>query len=142
MPLGPLIDGDGEQGFTLIEMIVVLVVLGLVLGLVIAHGPAHSLRLDLDAAGRQVVGILRVARSRAIADDRVVAVRFAPGLYRMDGGAPVALPSDVVLAGDRVIRFTPDGESSGARIVLRNGVRQVAIGVDWLTGRVQLSEGG
>lgn len=120
--------GIGADGFTLIEMIVVLIALGLVLGLVIARVLAHSARLDRDAAGRQVVGVLRAARSLAIAGDRVAAVTFAPGRYRVPGGyrmnegAPVAFPGDVALAGDRVIRFTPDGRSSDARIVSRNGV--------------------
>jgi general secretion pathway protein H len=133
---------NSERGFTLIEMIVVLVVLGLVLGLVITHGPVRSQRLELDSAARQVAGALRVARSRAIADDRVVTVTFASGAYRLDGDTPTALPGGIALAGDRVIRFTPDGESSGARVVLRDGERRMAIGVDWLTGRARLSEGG
>ena len=42
----------------------------------------------------------------------------------------------VGINNDRVISFTPDGGSSGGRLVLRGGDRQVAIGVDWLTGRV------
>jgi len=123
-------------GFTLIEMIVVLVVLGLALTLVLTHGPMHSQRLDLDAAARQVVGALRLARSRAIAEDRAVAVEFGARGYQLDRDAPVTWSTDVSPKGDRMIRFTPDGASSGGRIVLRGGQRDVAIGVDWLTGRV------
>ncbi len=129
-----------ERGFTLIEMIVVLVVLGLALGLVMSRGPARSPHLELDAAARQVAGALRVARSRAIADDRVVTVIFAPGLYGLDGDAARSLPGSVAIAGDRMVRFTPDGESSGGQVILRDGDRLMAIGVDWLTGRVRLSE--
>jgi general secretion pathway protein H len=129
---------DGESGFTMIEMIVVLVVLGLALGLVIAHGPAHSQRLDLDATARDVAGALRIARSRAIADERAVMVRFGPGIYRLDGDPPVALPRDVLIGGDGSIRFGPDGGSSGAQIVLRSGDRRITINVDWLTGRVRM----
>jgi general secretion pathway protein H len=133
---------DSEHGFTLIEMIVVLVVLGLVLGLVITHGPARSQRLELDAAARQVAGALRVARSRAIADGRVALVSLGSGGYRLDGEAPTVLPPDILLAGDSVIRFTPDGGSSGARIMLRGGDKRITISVDWLVGRVRLLEGG
>jgi prepilin-type N-terminal cleavage/methylation domain-containing protein len=129
---------DAERGFTLTEMIVVVAVLGLVLALVITHGPARSQRLELDAAARQVSGALRLARSRAVADERTVMVTFGPGAYRLDGDAPIVLPQDVLLAGDGMVRFTPDGASSGARIVLHNGDRQIMLGVDWLTGRVQL----
>jgi general secretion pathway protein H len=123
-------------GFTLIEMIVVLVVLGLALTLVLTHGPMHSQRLDLDAAARQVSGALRLARSRAIAQDRAVAVAFGARGYQIDRDAPVIWSADVSPNGDRVISFSPDGGSSGGRIVLRGGEREVAIGVDWLTGRV------
>jgi general secretion pathway protein H len=123
-------------GFTLIEMIVVLAVLGLALGLVITHGPARSRRLELDGTARQVAGALRLARSRAIAQERAVAVAFGAGGYRLDRDPPVAWSADVSPAGDRIISFTPDGGSSGGRIVLHGGEREVAIGVDWLTGRV------
>jgi general secretion pathway protein H len=125
-----------ECGFTLLEMIVVLVVLGLVLGLVITRGPAHSQRLDVDAAAREVTGAMRLARSRAIAEDRIVTVVFGQGGFRLDQEAPVDWSNDVFAAGDRAIHFSPDGGSSGGRIVLRSGDRQIAIGVDWLTGHV------
>lgn len=124
-----------EHGFTLFEMIIVLVVLGLVLGLVITHGPAHSQRLDLEAATRQVTLALRLARSRAISQERTAIVVFGAGGYRLDKDAPVEWASDVSATGNRAINFTPDGASSGGRIVLHAGDRQVAIGVDWLTGR-------
>jgi general secretion pathway protein H len=137
-----VIGRDSEYGFTLIEMIVVLIVLGLVLGLVITQGPARSQRLELDAAARQVAGALRVAHSRAIADGRVTLVRLGPSGYRLDGQDPIVLPPGIRLAGDSVIRFTPDGGSSSAQIVLRGGDKRITISVDWLVGRVRLSEGG
>jgi general secretion pathway protein H len=125
-----------DRGFTLLEMIVVLVVLGLALGLVITHGPARSQRLELDAAARQVIGALRLARSRAIAQERIVRVSFVAGGYRLDAEPAIAWPANLSTAGDRIINFSPDGGSSGGRVVLRGGNRQIAIGVDWLTGRV------
>jgi general secretion pathway protein H len=126
----------GARGFTLIEMIVVLAVLGLALVLVVTHGPMRSPRLELDGEARQVAGVLRLARSRAIAEERAVTVAFDTGGYRLDRGAPVGWTNGVSPAGNGVISFTPDGGSSGGVIVLRGGERQVAIGVDWLTGRV------
>jgi len=125
-----------ERGFTLLEMIVVLVVLGLMLGLVMAHGPAHRDRLELDASARQVRGALRLARSRAIAEEHAITVMFEARGYRLGGDTPIEWSPNVSAAGDRAISFTADGGSSGGRIVLRGGDRQIAIGVDWLTGRV------
>ncbi len=127
---------DDEQGFTLLEMIVVIAVVAAVLSLVITRGPMHSRELDLDAAVQRVAGALRLARSRSIAEERAVSVVFAMDGFRTEQGSTVALPGDISLAGDRVIRFTPDGGSSGGRIILQSGTRHVAIGVDWLTGRV------
>jgi general secretion pathway protein H len=116
--------------------------LGLALGLVVTHGPVRSQRLELDAAARQVAGVFRVARSRAIADGRVASVSLGPRFYRLDDNNPIELPPDVLLGGDGVVRFLPDGGASGARIVLRSGDRQITISVDWLTGRVRLLEHG
>jgi general secretion pathway protein H len=129
-----------QYGFTLIEMVVVLAVLGLMLGLVVSRGPAHSRRLDLDATARQVTVSLRLARARAIAENRVVRWEAGPGGFRVDDEAPHLLPADVRFAGAGSIGFAADGSSSGGQITLRGGERQVAIGVDWLTGRVRLSE--
>lgn len=125
-----------SAGFTVIEMIVVLAVLALALGLVITHGPVRSQRLELDAAARGVAGALRLARSRAIAEERTVVFALDASGYRLDRGAPTTWSGDVSPQGNRLVVFTPDGGSSGGRIILREGERAVAIGVDWLTGRV------
>jgi general secretion pathway protein H len=148
-------DGVCQSGFTLIEMIVVLVVLGLALGLVMGRGPMHSSALDARMAAREVAQALRLARSRAIALNRPIAVSLdiAARAVRIDGSQYQVLPRAVgvtattstgeAIAGRVVaIRFAPDGSSSGARIVLGEGkfVRQVV--VDWLTGRVSVDDAG
>jgi general secretion pathway protein H len=130
-----------QDGFTLIEMIVVLAVLGLMLGLFIGHGPMRSARLDLDAAGREVAASLRLARSLAIARNRSVIWTASPTRYGLTGEALHALPTDVALQGSPRIGFAADGSSSGGALVLRSPNRSVAISVDWLTGRVSLAGG-
>jgi len=128
-----------EHGFTLLELIVVLVILGLALSLVLAQGPVRSPTVEFDSTVRQVTGALRLARSRAIADDRMVAVLFVPRGFRLDQETPIAFSSDISVSGKRLISFTPDGGSSGGEVMLRMGERQMVIGVDWLSGRVTLS---
>ena len=39
------------------------------------------------------------------------------------------------------IRFAPDGSASGGRIRLAEGEHRILFGVDWLTGRVSVSDG-
>jgi len=131
-----------EQGFTLFELIVVLVILGLALSLVLTQGPARSPTAEFDSVVRQVTGALRLARSRAIADDRTVAVQFAPHGFRLDQETAISLGPDISMSGNPLIDFTPDGGSSGGEIMLRMGDRTMLIEVDWLTGRVTLSEPG
>jgi general secretion pathway protein H len=128
-----------HHGFTLLEMIVVLVILGLMLRLVIARGPMHSVRLDAEAAARDLVSALRLARGRAIAEDRQVSVALASGHYQVDDLGVHNVPADVVLAGDAVIRFAPDGSSSGGTIAVQTAQASATIVVNWLTGRVDVT---
>jgi general secretion pathway protein H len=130
-----------QAGFTLIEMIVVIVIVGLVAGLVLVRQPWHSNGLNTEATLRTLTSALRVARSRAIAQDREVAVVTRGGGFVLDGGAPSVLPSGEALSAAEVI-FMPDGGCSGATIVLASGSRRIAISVNWLTGRVLSRELG
>ena len=141
-----------QAGFTLIEMLVVVAVLGLAVALLATHGPQRSAGLDLRTAAQQVAGTLRLARSRAIATNHEVGVSFdvLARSVRLEGTAARTLPPGIGLevtalmgetAGERIaaIRFAPDGSSTGGRVELASGVRRVRIGVEWLTGRVQVS---
>jgi general secretion pathway protein H len=140
-----------QGGFTLLEMIVVLVVLSLLAGLVVARGPQRSAALDLRAAAAEMVQALRGARAQAIATNRRTVFRLdlAAHRYAVDGAAPRALPAalglDMVFAAGQpgeagAISFAPDGSSSGGRIDLSQGGRVVEVDIAWLTGRVTAQE--
>jgi general secretion pathway protein H len=128
-----------EFGFTLIEIIVVITILALIGSLVLTRQPWHSAGLDTDATLRSLMNAMRLARSRAIAQDREVAVVTAPNGFSVDGTAPRTLPPDQVLSPSRVI-FGPDGGSTGGTILLLAGQRRIVVDVNWLTGRVQARE--
>ncbi len=141
----------GQGGFTLLEIMVVLAVLGLVMGLVLSHGPMRSRTLQTHAVAAEVARVLRGARGQAIGGDRPVEVVFdlaAHGL-RVDGGKLQTLPPQVAIAvtanitqtlGQRLagFRFAPDGSASGGTVTLAEGGLRLAVGVDWLTGRVSI----
>jgi general secretion pathway protein H len=72
-------------------------------------------------------------------------------VYRVGNGTERRLPANLSLelltiAGENRgnvigdIRFHPDGSSTGGRISLADGERRVAVGVDWLTGRVSVAD--
>lgn len=129
-------------GFTLIEMIVVLVILALVGGLVLTRAPTRGGTTDLRAATSLVAGALRVARTRAIAANRAVPVRFDPADAAVQLGAdPVRrLPPGIrIAAADRAILFRPDGSSSGGTVDLAGRANTARIAVSWLTGRVAIA---
>ena len=128
-----------RNGFTLLEMIIVLVILGLILGIVVARGPMHSARLDAEAAARELAGALRLARGRAIAADQTTAVSLATDRYQIDGLPAHDLPPDVTLTGNSALRFAPDGSSSGGAIAVQTATSRVTVAVSWLTGRVDIS---
>lgn len=128
-----------QAGFTLIELIVVIVIMSLIAGLVLVRHPTRSAGLDTDVTVRALSNALRLARSRAIAQDREVVVVTAPGGFAVDGGSPWLLPSGQALSTSQVI-FIPDGGSSGGTILLAAGQRRIAVDVNWLTGRVRARE--
>lgn len=144
---------QGAGGFTLFEMIIVLVVLALVAGVVMGRGPVKSRALNVRAAVADIVATLRGARGTAIAANRpvLVVVNGAQGSVSVDGAPAFRSPAGMGLTaatgmggvpGPRLtgIRFAPDGSSSGGRIVLADGTRRVQVGVDWLTGRVSVAD--
>ena len=144
----------GDAGFTLIEIIVVLVILGAMVGLLVTRGPVHSAALDLRAVANTMAEAMRGARVRAIATDKPVTFTLdvARHVYQIDGSPPAPLPVALGLsmrsaAGEAAgpqrggISFAPDGSSTGGEVDLAAGERHVKIGVNWLTGRVSIADG-
>lgn len=127
-----------RPGFTLLEVTLVMAVLGLVLLLAGLHRPVRGDGLAVDLAARDLAGALQLARSRAIRENRVVAVTLGPAAYSIDGAPPHPLPADLAAAPPALL-FAPQGGSSGGVIALRSGARARTVRVDWLTGRVSVA---
>jgi general secretion pathway protein H len=123
-------------GFTLLEMLVVIVVMALAVGLVIAAGPSESPAARLGSAASRVAGALRLARGEAIAGDRPVAVALEARTLRLGAAPAIRLAADAAPA--RVV-FAPDGTASGGPITLSAGVLRREIRVNWMTGDVEES---
>ncbi len=144
---------DRHRGFSLIELLAALAVMGLALVLIAGYKAPWSRTLGLEGTAAEIASGLRLARSQAIADDRPVAfaLDLAGHRYRVGAAAARSLPARLSIAlltvdGEKrsatagEVRFNPDGSSTGGRITLADGPRQVAVGVDWLTGRVTVAD--
>jgi general secretion pathway protein H len=131
----PRTGGGSQSGFTLIEMIVVIVIMGLVAGMVMLRQPWHSAGLDLASTERTLASAFQLARSRAIAQDRDVVVVTAANGFSFDGTV-WTLPAGQAMSPSRLV-FTPDGQSSGGTVLLASAGTRIAVNVNWLTGRVR-----
>lgn len=139
-------------GFTLLELLLVLLLLSLAYGLAAPMLDSGSAGLDLKAASRQLAAGLRKARSVAVTErreavltldveGRVFSVSGDPKQYALPKKLELALftaQSELVREKTGGIRFFPDGTSTGGRITVSSGEAKQAVDVDWVTGRVKI----
>lgn len=146
-------DQDAARGFTLIEMlaVIVLIAIAVTLTAVSLHGRRRG---DLLAAAQRVAAGLRDTRTRAMATGKPqwFSVDLRTHAYTVPGRDPRGFPAGAVVhvesaaeAGTqrgvaRIVYF-PDGSSSGGNIILSEARRSSHVDVDWLTGAVTVSGG-
>jgi len=139
-----------NAGFTLIEVVAVMLIIALLSGLAVAFmsgtGRAQLKAVALDTAAlfrRERLGAVLTGRNRVVSLD---------GEHRSlvgDGGHVVAVPRDVAVdvlgvdeqwSGRRmVVRFHPDGSSSGTVLRLSRQGTEYEIRVNWYTGGVAVA---
>ena len=139
------------SGFTLVELMFVMVIIALVMGLVATSMSSSISSAEARAASRKLVASLRYTRTRAILDksEKVLLVDIENRSYQAPGRKLVKLPEGVELTittarseltSEAVagIRFFPDGGSTGGHIELLINGREYRINVAWLTGETRL----
>lgn len=138
----------------LIEAMAAVAVLALLIGLAWPLIPFRTTPARLLALASASASLLRDTRTDAIRSGAPVAVRFDAGRRRLEGPrAAVTMPLDVdasLVAGGNCpaartgaeIVFRPDGSSCGAVLRLRTEQRAVRARVNWISGHVDVVEGG
>ena len=132
-------------GFTLIEVMAVMLIIALTASLVMPTLSGTG-RAKLKAVTLETAALLRRERLGAILTGRDREVFLEGRRIIGEGGNVVAVPSDVVLLilgteqpwQDRrsIVRFHPDGASSGAVLRLSREEANYEIRVNWFTGGV------
>lgn len=142
---------QGQRGFTLVELIVVMVIIALVLALVGTSISRSIEGAEIRTAANKMAAAMRYTRTRAILDKQeyVFLVDTENRVYTAPKRPAVELPGgmnvEVMTARSELtseavggIRFYPDGGSTGGYVKLEGNGRVYRINVAWLTGEASL----
>ena len=143
-----------SRGITLLELLLVLGIIAMLFAVALPRVEGGVSGTDLKAAARKVAAGLREARITAVSQhaQTVLEIDLDQHSFRVSGDPrEYTLPAKTDLklytaqqeiVNDRVgsIRFYPDGGSTGGRITVAAGDRKYDIDVNWLTGRVDISQ--
>lgn len=141
-----------ERGFTLFEMLVVMVIIGLAASAISVSMRGASTGTKVKSTVLLISSRLRGLRSQALANSSERTAIFdldRNTVSFQDGRAPIVIDRSVSVTltsadSERVssnssgIRFFANGSSSGGAIRINSRRQQYVIRVNWLTGRVSV----
>ena len=150
MPADRTRPGGRQDGFTLVEVLAVLVVLALVVGLAATQLGTRQGGAALEAAAHEIASRCRAVRAAAIrqAESRSVVIDMASRVVTGGTDMPsfrIAQTIGITFEasageqrGQRIagIRFFPNGASTGGKVRLEAERQAYEVRVNWLTGRV------
>ena len=162
--VGKHIRSRWTSGITMLELMIIVVIMGVLAALAAPSFYAAMPRLKARSEARNMLNLVRLARSKAIADGAQYGVYFdtSSGTYRLfkdlvnlssatfDGGdstitGPVSVNSDVTLASvsfsNDCLVFQPTGgasESGNVSVSADGGAVSYSISVIASTGRARL----
>ena len=133
-----------KHGFTLLEMIVVLFLITLIVGLTSVFFAGFLPSARISAAGREITGMVRYARSlaRMNMESRTVMIDLDSRTYGIEGLGTKYFPPDALVrvidpfSGDEITRgkypivFYPIGGMTGGTIILSTGKKEVRVDLD------------
>ena len=147
-----------DRGFTLIELILVLIILSLAMAVTYPAMSRGRTAFHLRAVSRDVISSLRSARETAVTEQKVMIVTIDPETQKLtitdevgEGARVFQPPSDVSIhglngAGEEVtnglltIRFLPNGSSEDAQVLVKSETgAALRIVLDPITGGAQVA---
>jgi general secretion pathway protein H len=141
-----------SRGFTLLELLVVLVLAGITIAVVGMGGQAYMDRSRYSQAVRDVATQLNRARALSIQEGRPIAVAYQPEIRKLlvDGQVSLEVQWEPIArnprsresagaasAGQLVFVFNADGGARGGRLAVLRGGQGVSFRVNWLLGTVE-----
>ncbi len=139
------------NGFTLVEMLFVMIIAAVALTLVGTSISRSISGAEMRTAARKLAASLRYTRTHAILvkSEQVFLIDAENHSYTAPGREPVVLPEGMnvqlttarsELTSENVggIRFYPDGGSTGGHVLLEANERIYRVNVAWLTGEASV----
>lgn len=140
------------QGFTLLEVLIVLVIAVVAMALVVPNFSGGLGSVQLRSATREIASSLRYLRGQAVSKNTEAEfnVNVETNVYKITGkdknySVPESINLRLITADSEItgensgtIRFYPDGSSTGGRVTLEAGNRKRMVDVNWLTGQVEI----
>lgn len=138
-----------SDGFSLLEMLVVIAIIGIVTSIAAIGLNVLQSRNSPSSLARDIASMLTAARFEAVSSGRPQTVRIdmrAKLIAKQPGSDQVRIPASFELkvtigteaatgAPDADVVFLPDGSSSGAEITVSDTKGQhVMVRTNWLTG--------
>jgi general secretion pathway protein H len=141
-----------QSGFSLVEVIAVLLVLAIVAGLAGVRLRPGGGSDALQATAHELASRCRAARAGAIrrGADQIVIIDMAGRVVSSSQAPePLAIPETITILTDTSaaekrspsvagIRFHPNGTSTGGVVRLEAGRKAYEVRVNWFTGRVSV----
>lgn len=140
-----------NDGFTLLELLVVMVLMIAIAGLVVPQFSKSVSRFQLQKSTRQTAAVLNETRNKAIsearetiflldAEKRIYTSTASDRPYAWPDGIEIGIESANAVASNSIdeIVFYPDGSTTGGRLTVSTAEHSYQIVVDWLTGHVNV----
>ncbi len=142
-----------KNGFTLLEIIIVMTLIILVLGLSMVHFAGFLPAAKLDATGREMAALIRHARSlaRMKMETKRIMIDLDNRSYGLEAEVARTFPEQVRVTlidpaagelehGKFTLVFYPVGGMEGNTIILSGGKKRLRIDMDPITGAVLIKE--